>query len=275
MNVRALELKKHVKILDSIAAVVKDYKMVFNIGGTRNVEPAYAGLAESPGDEVHGLAFCMDMESMANLDRSEGHRPDGVSGYGKAWVTFYAYDGRQLDGYVYTKRIPSDFDGTPSSRYLNLLVNGAKEANLAPEYIEKLQAHPVYRPDEVVIKARSQRPKSEDLPEMTMDELSQTDYVSVMGYIVDPDRAWDSHRGRDLTGRFLMHFNGISLNDHDDKGKPPFPLIKNFTEDELEYVTCWLDRYSLNEDGSPRPIAGYLKEFKEQQKSGKTDFVLP
>ncbi len=26
-------------------------------------------------------------------------------------------------------------------------------------------------------------------------------------------------------------------------GKPPYPLVKDFPEDELEYVTRWLDLY--------------------------------
>ena len=73
----------------------------------------------------------------------------------------------------------------------------------------------------------------------------------------------------------LMHFNKISLDEHDDGGKPPYPLVTNFSDDELEYITRWLDRYSLNEDNSAKPIIGYLKEFKLQQISCQSKFVLP
>ena len=37
--------------------------------GTHHVEPAYAGLVESVGSEVHGVAFCMTFESAESLDR--------------------------------------------------------------------------------------------------------------------------------------------------------------------------------------------------------------
>ena len=34
-------------------------------------------------------------------------------------------------------------------------------------------------------------------------------------------------------------------------GKPPFPLVKDMAEDEIEYVTRWLDFYQAgkSEDG--------------------------
>ena len=42
------------------------------------------------GNEVHGVAFMMDAESLKNLDRHES------GGYNKALVTLKAYDGREL-----------------------------------------------------------------------------------------------------------------------------------------------------------------------------------
>ena len=81
--------------------------------------------------------------------------------------------------------------------------------------------------------------------------------------------------GRDITSRILMHFHGIGLDDNDDKGRPPYPLLKNLKDTELDYLKCWLDHYALNQDDSPRSFVGYLKEFKEQQNSESTTFVLP
>ncbi len=43
--------------------------------------------------------------------------------------------------------------------------------------------------------------------------------VSILGYIVrlvDGDTAMFSHRGRDVTGRQLIHFNHKSIDKHDD-----------------------------------------------------------
>ena len=59
-----------------------------------------------------------------------------------------------------------------------------------------------------------------------------------------------------------MHFYGIGLDDNDDRGRPPYPLLKDLQATELDYLTCWLDHYALNEDDSPRQFVGYLKEFK-------------
>ena len=278
MNVQSLEEKKHVKILDSVPSILKDHRMAFNVGGIHHVEPFFAGLVESPGDEVHGLAFCMDMESMENLDRNEGYNPNGkgYGGYKKSFVKFQAYDGRVLDGYVYMNKSPPGPDGVPSSRYRGVLVKGAKQVGLDAKYIEKLQAHQVYQPDEATMNARMQRPDPDDLPEITVEELAgNKDWVSALGYVLAPDGGFSSHRGRDVTTRNLMQHHNISMDDNDDRGRPPYPLVKDLNAEELEYVTRWLDRYSLNKDGTTRPFIGYLKEFKEQQKSGVTTYVLP
>ena len=73
-----------------------------------------------------------------------------------------------------------------------------------------------------------------------------------------------------------MHFHGIGLDDNDDRGRPPYPLLKNLQDKELDYLTCWLDHYTLDQNDSHRPnIIGYLKEFKEQQNTNLTTYILP
>ena len=63
------------------------------------------------------------------------------------------------------------------------------------------------------------------------------------------------------------------------RGRPPYPLAKDLSADEVEYVTRWLDHYQANraKDGLDNlgEIVGYLQEYKEQQESGKSDFKLP
>ena len=87
--------------------------MSFNLKGLHHVEPAYAGLVESPGSEVHGVAFCMSKESVEELDNTE-------RGYDKKMVTLYGYDGRELDGFVYMNKKPPGEDLEPSARYLGV-----------------------------------------------------------------------------------------------------------------------------------------------------------
>lgn len=59
-------------------------------------------------------------------------------------------------------------------------------------------------------------------------------------------------------------------------GRPPYPIVKDLSSGELEYITTWLDHYHVGPDPkNPRPIVGYLKEFKDQQEEGTTTFKLP
>ena len=60
------------------------------------------------------------------------------------------------------------------------------------------------------------------------------------------------------------------MNDHDDAGKPPYPIIKDLSQEERDYVSQWMDHYI-----SKGLCSGYLKEFNEQQKSGTSDWKLP
>ena len=46
----------------------------------------------------------------------------------------------------------------PSKRYMNLLVRGAMESNLKPEYIANLGRVPTYSPPEHILKLRRARP---------------------------------------------------------------------------------------------------------------------
>ena len=199
-------------------------------------------------------------------------------------VTFHSYTGRELEGFIFLNNSPPSLNLVPSSRYLGILVKGAKQAGLDPNYIEKLSNHPTYKPNDAVLKARRERPKPEELNEITVEHLSQNkNWIACLGYVFEPVSVrifFDSHRGRDITTRFLMHFHGIGevlgLDDNDDRGRPPYPLLKDLQGSELDYLTCWLDHYTLDQNDSHRPnIIGYLKEFKEQQNTNSTTFVLP
>ena len=55
--------------IEHTPAILKDFKMEFNLSGMHHVEPAFSGLAESAGSQVHGVAFKMSLESAENLIR--------------------------------------------------------------------------------------------------------------------------------------------------------------------------------------------------------------
>ena len=65
MDMEALQGWKKVKVLEHCPAVLRGFKMVFSLPGLPFVEPGFGGLCRQDGDEVHGVAFKMDLESMA------------------------------------------------------------------------------------------------------------------------------------------------------------------------------------------------------------------
>jgi len=263
MNVKNLEEQKKVSVIESAPAVLKGYRMAFTFKGFHLVEPGFAGLLLSPGSEVHGLAVYMDKESADILDKSEGHHNSSF-GYGKELVSFKTYDGRDLEGFIFIGRDPNAKEYLPSKRYLNLVISGAKEAGLDDEYIKKLESQPTYTPSEATLKARELRPKPEDLPVITFDELSKNDnWTSCLGYVCKTEGKFPPHRGKEVTSSNL-HSRTT------DSEKPQFTLIKDMHPASLEYFTQFLDSYSLDENYKLKPFVGYLKEFREQQLGGSS-----
>ncbi len=63
------------------------------------------------------------------------------------------------------------------------------------------------------------------------------------------------------------------------RGLPPYPLIKDMEEDSVEYLTQVLDHFQAgsSEDGVTNmgQIVGHLVEYRQQQDSGKTEWVKP
>lgn len=98
-----------------------------------------------------------------------------------------------------------------------------------------------------------------------------------MGFIIDFGDTVAWRRGRDLTTRYLMQIEDIAMDKNDDNGLPPYPLVKEFKDYQLEHLNNWFDAFHIKNLTTLelRPIIGYLKEFKEQQDSGQTSFQLP
>jgi hypothetical protein len=227
----------------------------------------------SDDDEVHGLAFLMTKHSIDELDRTE-------SGYKKAIVDLHAYDGRILKGFVYTGNANDTVK--PTKRYMGVLIKGATQAGLKQEYIDKLKARPTHTAESETLARRKALPDPETLPTISVQELAKhngktegfTARVGMLGYVFELQNKglgfFGSHKGRDITTRMMHQFHGIGMDDNDDAGKPPYPLVKDLSEEELEFLSCWQDHYN-----AAGPCIGYLTVFKDQQKSGKTDWTLP
>ena len=112
MDMEALQSWKKVKVFEHCPAVLKGFKMVFSLPGLPFVEPGFGGLCKQEDEEVHGVAFRMDQESVAKNDDIEAET------YTEETVRLTAYDGRELEGYVYMS--PTTEEWLPSERYLGI-----------------------------------------------------------------------------------------------------------------------------------------------------------
>jgi hypothetical protein len=282
MNVANVEKKKGHKVLASAAGVVHGWKMNFNLRGMAYVEPAFANAMPGNTDEnIHGVAILLSAADVTKLTNQE-------RGYQKEWVRVHCYDGRLINAFIFTRTVAGDRpflledEQTPSVRYLNLLINGATSAGLNSAYIERLKTTKTWTPDIALIKKRRNLPNPTDLPVMTVNELFTTRsnssgenptceyaFTAIYGYVLRLPRKkifFSSHHGRDLTARFSRHFNGISMDNNDDMGKPPFLKLKELASPEAEYIMMWFDYYLAKD---PK-IVGYIEEFLTQEPSMST-----
>mmetsp|Transcript_69641 Transcript_69641/g.131073 ORF Transcript_69641/g.131073 Transcript_69641/m.131073 type:complete len:337 (+) Transcript_69641:181-1191(+) len=289
MNVALLQSKKGMTVLESSPAVVKEWRLSFAMNAIGLVEPAFADA--QPGrkeDEIHGVAVRLPLADYARLSKQE-------ASYAEVEVVAAAYDGRTLEVRMYTKPLPAQMKGGAppvdipcSQRYLNVLVSGGVEAGLDKDYIRRLSERPTYAPSpETLARRVAMLPPPETLPPFTVAELCEgyadpprgshdpsnvaTGAVvrtAVLGYVLElprPKIFFGSHRGRDVTARQSRQWRGISLDENDDLGAPPFPSLSAMPPDELEFVKHWLDHYLQN-----ATVVGYLVEFREQLERERT-----
>ena len=99
------------------------------------------------------------------------------------------------------------------------------------------------------MKFRKNRPNPEDLKEISKDELAQhRNWLSCLGYVINIEKetfVFGSHRGRDISSRILMHFNGISMDTNDDKGQVYNYKQFNFTKIKLIFILKLLINYFI------------------------------
>lgn len=126
---RVLVHRRGITPLASRAAVVHGYALRFGLRGIPGVEPAFATLVHAPGESVHGVLHTLYATDLARLDRIE-------SSYDRVDVRAETSDG-VFAATAYVARRLSD-ERTPSRRYLDLLIEGAREHGLPEPYLDAL-----------------------------------------------------------------------------------------------------------------------------------------
>ena len=115
-------------------AVLPNFEVRFNFmsktygGGVTGVELA-------PGKAARGVVYDVSPEEIEMLDIVEGI-PTGI--YYRQTVTVVDEDGNHHQAETYRTTYPKG-PYTPTRRYLGLMIKGAKEHGLDPDYIEELE----------------------------------------------------------------------------------------------------------------------------------------
>jgi hypothetical protein len=254
-----LREKKSLNPSQFLVGTIAGWDLAWKSGRLAHVEPAYAGVRQAAGAQLHGSAFCITAEEASGLDRQE-------RGYNVVPCRFVAYGGEVVEEVgLYVPKTPIGAEShqpTPSLRYLRLMQRGAIEGGLAQGWIDRLmaQAHYVTPPEvrtqtEQWIAEFDADPLRKSLL-WTAEELAGHDgsadsrlaHTSVMGYVVQIHpgcRTFGAWKGNDITRRFLLHFNGASMDVNDRRfgqdGFRPLPQLTSCSGEEVEFLFQMLE----------------------------------
>ncbi|WP_421865901.1 gamma-glutamylcyclotransferase family protein [Motiliproteus sp.] len=241
-NMSMISLRaKGVEPLTARRAVLHGWRLRFNVqhffrheGGVGNIEPS-----DDPDARVLGVLFDCPDEGLAPLDATEacGH------GYERIKVDVEV-DGQRYSAFTYIG-MPEFIDDSrlPTRRYLNILVDGARRIGLDAQYVSRLAAHPVYRPDDYP----AFTPPRGDYPTFTAASLTQQPlYTALYGAVFDMSQARPLHEylksffgGRDMT---LFHIKRLDSSD----GSESMEDIRQgrLNGAQLEYLNSYLNEYA-------------------------------
>jgi sulfite reductase (NADPH) flavoprotein alpha-component len=240
-NMNQISLRaKGVEPISSKRAVLKGWRLCFNVqhffrheGGVGNIQPSTAG------DQVYGLLYDCPDESLEPLDATE------ACGYGyhRTTVTVET-SGEMVSAYTYVG-MPDFIDDNclPSRRYLNILIKGARQAGLNPEFILALSRQPVHQSEEYP----PFTPPSGDFPRYTDDSLSRHPlYTGLYGAVFDMSQARPLHEylkgffgGRDMT---LFHLKRLDSSN----GSETIEDIRQgrLNKSQRRYLNDYLNEYA-------------------------------
>ena len=118
----------------SHTAFLVNYKLAFRKVLTGN--DVYATIVPTQGAIVHGVAYLCSSHAMAQLDRFEGVNENC---YRRESVSVTTHSNHNLECIVYIGESFSKEVSFPTSSYLKLILTGAREHQLPPDYIESIQ----------------------------------------------------------------------------------------------------------------------------------------
>lgn len=247
-NMSMLSLKaKGVEPLASRRALLSGWRLRFNVqhffrheGGVGNIEPT-----GNPDDFVLGVLHECPDEALALLDSAEAH------GHGYDRIEVEVEPTEKADGDHQTVRaftyvgMPRFIDNSrrPSRRYLNIVLEGARQAELDDEYIRALARCPVHRTEAYP----AFTPPAGDYPTFDRDTLSGHPlYTALYGSVFDMSEARPLHEflkgflgGRDMTLYHLRRLDSSKIDETMDdvrKGR--------LDQAQKQYLNAYLNEYA-------------------------------
>ena len=244
---------KGVEPLSSRHAVLQGWRLRFNVqhffrheGGVGNIQPS------APNDRVYGILYDCPDESLEPLDASE------ACGFGYRRTTVNVQsNGELIPAFTYIG-MPEFIDENclPSRRYLNILIEGARLADLNSEFIQTLMKQSVHQPDEYP--PYSTPPGY--FPRFNSESLSRHPlYTALYGAVFDMSKARPLHEylkgffgGRDMT---LFHLKRLDSSNG-------YETLEDIRQGRLN-------------ESQRRYLNDYLNEYaREYQYVGKFDYNL-
>ena len=140
MSTQYLIKRRKIIPFASQAALLKDYKLIMNMGGPNFLEPSFANIKPSKGSAVEGVIHKIEEQDLQKIVNTEGED------YQLVKLSVYI-KGKKKTAMTLIYMTEEIKDIPPSKRYLKILINAAKENNLSTAYIENLEKRPnVYYP---------------------------------------------------------------------------------------------------------------------------------
>jgi gamma-glutamylcyclotransferase (GGCT)/AIG2-like uncharacterized protein YtfP len=115
--------------------VLKEYRIIFPIWSKRWGGGA-AGIRPEQGRQVEGVVYELSEEDLKTLDKFEAV-DKGL--YYRKEIKVIVEDGSSLEAWVYITT-SQDSSYPPSKRYLDTIIEGAREHDLSEEFMEYLKS---------------------------------------------------------------------------------------------------------------------------------------
>mmetsp|Transcript_8622 Transcript_8622/g.8754 ORF Transcript_8622/g.8754 Transcript_8622/m.8754 type:complete len:295 (-) Transcript_8622:35-919(-) len=131
-----------IDLISMVPGIAPKHRLAFNLRGFPPLEPSMAGIEPDENEECHGSLIEMTPENYHKLWASEG----GLSpkpGYEQVVVEVFPYSSQSSVRAISLRSAPHvklTKDRNPSARYLSILIEGAEELGIVPEYVNRLKS---------------------------------------------------------------------------------------------------------------------------------------